>query len=258
MTINGNIKFFGPNKIDENCTFTFTTANTNLSSSLYDRNRSTKLLSIGSTDLVNEDWVIDFLAPKTFNRIYVDNHNISAGNIQYWDGTTYQSFSTLVVWTANTEVTSYFEFNSVTATKIRLRIHSAIIANAQKYVGELAVFLEIGTIGANPVGFNPEFIDKSIANQSATGGNIFILFGTKYHATLNFTDADATDTALLYTLKTLGTSFYIWPCGGVGQTDHGFRLQDIFFVNFINFFAPRLVGSVYGIASMISMEVAEV
>ena len=258
MTINGNIKFFGPNKIDENSTFTFTTANTNLSSSLYDRTRSTKLVSIGSTDLANEDWVIDFLAPKIFNRLYVDNHNIKSGEIQYWDGAAYQAFSTPATWTGNAAATSYFEFNSVTSSKIRLRATTTIIANAQKYVGELAAFLEIGTIGANPVGFEPEFIDKSIANQGATGGNIFILFGTKYHATLNFTDADATDTALLYTLKTLGTSFYIWPCGGVGQTDHGFRLQDIFFVNFINFFAPRLVGSVYGIASMISMEVAEV
>ena len=235
MTITGNVKFFGPNQIDENATYTFTTANSNLSSYLYDRTRSTKLISIGSSDAANEDWVIDFGTSKTFNRLYVDNHNIKSGNIQYWDGAAYQSFSTAATWSANAATTSYFEFNSVSCTKIRLRGSTTIVVDAQKYVGELIAFTEIGTIGTNPVGFDPEFVDKAVKNEGATGGSIFILFGSKYHATLNFTDADATDTALLYTLKTLGTSFFIWPCGGIGQNEHGFRLQDIFFVNFVNF-----------------------
>lgn len=258
MTITGNVKFFGMNQIDENATFTFTSANTNLASYLYDRNRNTKLTSSGSNDATNEDWVIDFGSSKTFNRLWVDNHNIKSGNIQYWDGAAYQNFSTAVTWSANTATTSYFEFDSVSTTKIRLRGSTTITTNAEKQVGELRAFTELGTMGTNASGVQQEFYDKAQQNEGATGGNIFILFGSKYRASWPFTDADATDVALLYTLKTLGTPFFIYPCGGSGQTDVGFRLQDMFYVNYVNGFAPNLRQGILGIGQAITLEVAEV
>lgn len=258
MSITGNVKFFGLNKIDENATFTFTSASTSLSSYLYDRNRASKLASVGSNDATNEDWVIDFVSSKTFNRLFVDNHNIKSGNIQYWDGAAYQDFSTPVTWSANASTTSYFEFNSVSTTKIRLRGTTTMVANAQKYVGELIAFLELGTMTVNASSVDPEYIDKSVQNEDATGGSIFILFGKKYHATWVFSNADATDAALLLSLKELNTPFFIYPCGGTGQNEIGFRIQDIYLVNYINNFAPKLKSNLYGIGQSISMEVKEI
>lgn len=258
MSITGNVKFFGPNQIDENATFTFTSASTALASYLYDRNRNSKLTSVGSNDATNEDLVIDFVTSKTFNRIFVDNHNIKTGNVQYWDGAAYQDFSTVVSWVANATTTSYFEFNSVTATKIRLRATTTMVVNAQKFIGELIAFLELGTMLSNPSSAESEYIDKSVQNMDSTGGSIFILFGKKYSATWLFTDADATDAALLLSLKDLNTPFFIYPCGGSGQNEIGFRSQDIFLVNYVNNFAPKLKSNMYALGVSISMEVKEV
>lgn len=258
MTITGAVKFFGPNHVDETCTFSFTSANSNLSANLYDRNRTSKLQSSGSNDATNEDWVITFPSSKTFNRIWVDNHNIKSGNIQYWDGAAYQNFSTAATWSANADTTSYFEFDSVTCTQIRLRGTTTMVANDEKYVGELRVFTELGTPAINASTVDQQFIDKAVNSEKADGGNVFILFGRKYRARWKFTSASADDVTLFETLKTLNTPFFIWPCGGSGQNEYGYRLQDMFFVNYLGGFAPNLKGNLYGIGSNIEIEVAEV
>lgn len=258
MSITGAVKFLGTNYVDENCTFAFTTANTNLASYLYDRNRSSKLTSIGSTDASNEDFEITFSTSRTFNRIFIDNHNIKSGSIQYWNGSAYTDFSSAISWSANTATTNYYEFNSVSSKKIRVRGSTTMVANAQKYIGELLVCAEIGTMGTNASSVDHSFTYKVAKHQTSTGGIKRVVFGKKYTATWSFSDADSTDTTLVESLYDLVTPFYIYPCGGSGQNEHGFRLQDIFYVNVTNDFSPNIKSNILGIGCKFDLEVAEV
>jgi hypothetical protein len=258
MTITGNVKFFGINQIDENTTPTFTSANTALLDFLFDNDRLTRLTSIGSNDATPEVWVLDFGSSKTFDRIFIDNHNIKSGKLEYWNGVAYVDFSSAIAWSANATVTHYYEFNSVTTTKIRLTMNTTMTVNDQKRVGSLIAFSEIGSVLVNPSKLTPIWPERSVNHRGSKNGSIYVIFGRKYKATIQFSDASITDIVLFETLKNYATSFYIYPCGGSGQVELGFRLQDIFFVNYTNEFNPDLNGNLYGIGQTLTMIVEEV
>lgn len=253
-----NVKFYNSNQIDSIATFTFTTANSALSSYLYDNDRTTKLPSIGSNDATTETYLIEFSTSKTFDAVHIDNHNIKSGDVMYWNGFAYVDFSTAATWSSNSASSTFFSFNSVSTTKLRIRMNTTIIANAQKYIGEIRAFAIIGTVSANPTEASPEFIERSVQNQGAVGGNIYILFGKKYHVIMRFNDAPIADVLLFLSLKELGKSFYVYPGGGDNNIDVGFRIQDIFLVNYVNPFSPAPKSNLLGVGSVIELELSEV
>lgn len=253
----GNVKFFGTNFVDDDCTYTLTSADSTLSSYLFDRDRNTSLTSIGSSDAANEDFVIEFAASKTFNRILIDNHNIKSGSLQYWNGSAYVDFSSAISWSANATTTHYYEFNSVSTTKIRLRMSTTITANDQKRVGSLYVMLELGDVSANPTRVPIKYAAAQNKQIAADNGTILVRFGKKFQAELFFSDATDADVTLFETLWDSGQSFHVYMCGGTGQTQRGYRLQDIYLVNFVNDFEPNLKGDLFGIGTTIKLELDE-
>lgn len=259
MTINGNVKFFKKNNIDSDATFTLTTALTANAKYLYDNNRSRKLISIGSSDGTDEIWQIDFATTKTIDRLYVDNHSLKDADIKYWDGGAYVDFSTPVSWTNNTTSSgSYFEFDSVSTTSIQVSAVNTI-DGGEKYIGQLIATEEIGTMEANPTEWAFEFDESSINHINALAGSVYVFFDSKYIASMNFSDANDADVAILQSLKDLGDPFYIFPCGGITtHTQIGFRLQDIFLVNYINNFKPQLKENLLGIGTVIQVDFREV
>jgi len=252
------IKFFGINKIDETTTPTFTSANTALVSYLYDGDRTSRLTSIGSNDATPEVWVLDFGSAQTFDRIFIDNHNIKSGNLKHWNGSSYVDFTPAISWSANSETTNYYEFSSATTYKLQLTMNTTISVNDQKRVGSLIAFSEIGTVLANPTSMSTSFPERSISNKGATNGSVYILFGKKYKADIAFSDASTTDISLFETLKNYATPFYIYPCGGDAQVEMGFRLQDLFLVNYTSEFNPNINNNLFGIGQSLKMTVEEV
>ena len=63
---------------------------------------------------------------------------------------------------------------------------------------------------------------------------------------------------LFRSLKDRSNPFYIFPGGGVDKTQEGFRLRDMFFVNFINNFTPELKSQLFDIGTVLNMEISEV
>lgn len=252
------VKFYYKNKLNDSTTFTFTSISSASSSYLYDRQRSSKAISVGSNDATNEDIVMDFGGSVTIDSILVDNHNIKSGSVQYWDGAAYTNFSTPATWSANVDTTSFFEFNSVSTSKIRLRATTTMVVNAQKYVGEIAVLESIGSPHADPASLTFTFSEDSRVHRLANGGTVYVLFGSKAAIELFFSDATVADIALFETLKYLGNPFYVYLCGGDQTlTDVGFRPRDLFLVNFIGEFSPKLKSNVLNMGQQLRMELAE-
>ena len=251
--------FYTENRLDDTCTYSFTSANTSFSSYLYDRVRSTRLTSVGSNDATPEVWEITFAATKTISAIMLDNHNIKSGTIQYWNGSSYVNFSTAISLSNNTDTTNFFTFNQVSTTQIKLTLNTTQTVDAQKTVGEVMAIDYIGTPETLPSAFSVTYTERSVEHETATGGSVYVFFGKKAKIKITFSDASYTDMSLFETLKNLFSPFIIYPNGGAfaGQ-DIGFRIYDIFTVNYVNDFTPVLKANVLGVRQSLAMELREI
>jgi hypothetical protein len=267
MTINGNIKFLKENKIDDDKSFSFTSASATLKSYLYDNDLNTKLISIGSDDVTPEVWIVTFATPITFDRACVFGHNIKSGNFQYSDDNqgSWNDFSAAISWSANSTTNNYYEFNEVSGvTDIRLTMNTTMVVDAQKEVAQWRVFSEEATIETNPISFDHFYEDRSVTHGTAKGGCVHVSnSGTKdkFRVKMRFDDAGTTDMTTFRTLKNRNDAFYIYPCGGdtthPGIDQEGFRIQDMYYVNWINVFRPS-IREVLGIGTDITMQLWEV
>ena len=96
-------------------------------------------------------------------------------------------------------------------------------------------------------------------NETANGGNVQAIFGEKFRASMTLNDASDTDVTLIETLNGLADSFYILVGGGtLTFTQIGFRLRDMFLVNFISDFEPNIKNNIIGIGTVIVLEFWEV
>jgi hypothetical protein len=255
-----NVKFFDVNLIDSGCTFTLTSALTTLAKRLYDNMTSTSLFSIASTDATPEVWTIAFAAPVTMNRIFIREHNIKSGSLKYRIAGAYTDFSTPIVWTANTTVTTnYYAFTSVVGvTSIQLTMDTTITANAEKTVSELRAFVELGTLVENCKYLQGELIrEKASIIRVSGGGFVRISFGEKLHVKLVFRDALTTDLTLIESLNNRTSPFYVYLGGGYLNEQELFRVQDMYFVNYVNQFSPALKNNLLNAGTTIEMELAE-
>ena len=232
-------KFFTDNVLDENSTYTTTSGSALSASYLYDRSTYNIYTSVGSDDVTDEVIEIEFDGNETFNRILMNVHNIKSGVIEYWNGSSWVDFSTAISLSANTDTTSYFEFDSVTCSKIRLTLSTTMSTDDEKTIAELLVFTELGTLSASPVKTKIGFPKYGVQRKSANGGSINVIFGKKYQGSFTYTNVGISDIEIFETLDNLGTSFYFWPCGGNTYTNMGFRLKDIYLVNYTNDFEPN-------------------
>lgn len=251
-------KFYRKNKINDGATFTFTSADETLASLIYDRKRTSRLSSVGSNDVTNEVWVIEFDQASDIDTILIDNHNLKSGNVKYWNGSAYTNFSTTASWSTNADTTTLFEFNSVNTTKIQITMSTTMTVDAEKTVGEVYVLETIGSPQVAPSQISREFIEDSRSHKKSGGGNLYVFFGKKIQLDYRFSDADATDVALFESLKDLKEEFFIYPCAGDAQTDIGFRLQDIYLVNYTNTFKPEFRSNLMGLSTAISLKLEEV
>jgi hypothetical protein len=251
-------KFYRKNKITDSTTFTCTSISAGTETLLYDRKRTSKCFSIGSNDSTDEDIEIDFGGAVLVDAIWVDNHNIKSGSIQYWNGSAYTAFSTPATWSANANVTSFFEFNQVSTSKIRVRATTTMVANAQKFTGEIAVLELIGTPDAGPSEVHVALSEDSRIHRLANGGSVYVLFGQKAQINITFSDALESDMSLFSTLKNLADPFYVYLSGGDQTlTELGFRPQDLYLVNYSNPFETTLHSAVLGIGEEIALELLE-
>lgn len=253
-----NVSFYSKNRIDDDSTLTATSANTALFANLYDNDDNTNLISLGSDDLTPEAWEIEFSGQRTIDSIHISNHNIKSGKIEYWDGAAWDDVSPTISWSANTATSNIFSFTKVSTTKIRLTMDTTIVADAEKSVGELRALDLIGTVERNPSKSDPRWKEKARKMTTDDNSSIYVFFGSKFNTKMKFENATDADLALFRSLKDLGTPFYVYLNGGdTTQTQEGFRIQDMYLVNYTNEFRYKLQkGHLTGVGVKIDLDLA--
>lgn len=248
-TITGYMKAFYKNfLIDYSNAITVSSGSTTVAN-IYDLDRSTRWLSSGSDDLTTEYIEITFDSSQTINRIMILNCNWKQFQIKYDLAGVYTDFTnvyskktdtspvSLISVTTNSDVARYFEFDSVTTTKVRFYIDKTIVANAEKYAYEIYVGYEIGTFIAD---LTSKPNDYSVTNsykraqylEKSNGGMIKIERADKYQAKVNLKQIwDSTDLIILQTMFDYGECV-IYPCGAYDQYtyERGWRIQDAYHV----------------------------
>jgi hypothetical protein len=166
-------------------------------------------------------------------------------NIQYWNGSAYVDFSAVyskkadivaneINFTTNTDLQRYWEFASISTTKIRIQITKTITANQEKtcsglYIGrEIGTFLDDPSSKPNDVSLSFEEGDKTITLSNM--GVYQILSGKKVRIKFKFKMlGETTDLAIIQTMFAL-RECAILLCGADGTlyTVEGWRLQDIY------------------------------
>jgi hypothetical protein len=262
--ISGGVKFFERSKclINDDTTVNASTGQASAERCI-DRNPITYWRSVGSNDMITEELEIVFNGDQTFDRIFLQDHNFKSYNIKYYSGGTYVHFSNVtglsgslsnITETVYSRDTSYYEFNEVTTSKIRIQIVSTQVANDQKYISQVIVTSELGTLQGYPEIKGIELNRQIKTNKMLSGRVLADKSDEVFEVDLDFKNYPASledDINLMFTLHDLDETFLIWLCGGrygsnyFKQQMRGYRLRDIYPVQMIASVKPIYSNNVF-------------
>lgn len=254
-------KFFNKNKLNSSQTYSFTSADTDLAKYLYDDDFSTQLTSSGSDDLTPEILTITFGTTVTADAIFVGNHNIKAGNIQYSDDnqSSWKDFSAAIAWSANSNTYDYFPFTQVSGiTDLRLTANTTITADAEKVIGQLRLLEEFGEMSRG-ISYLKYFERKAkTSNISQKGRKVLTILGKYREMLIGWNKLPSTDMDLLTNFDDAFEEKYVYPCGGtLTYNEKGWRKQDMYLMNIESDLEPEIQGMKLGLGENIMVRFSE-
>jgi len=267
------IKFFTKNIIDigniNASIFVTDTVATNNGQTFVDyvrnRNNWSAWATTGSTDAANTQLDIYFGDSREISSIILILHNFKNYTIQYWNGISFQNFSTSISITNNTLETTSHEFTQVTTNQIRLIVTATMIANDDKFLRQLICIDKIGTgqLEAWPNIKNPTASLNKQSSKMISGKSNIIETSGYFQASLNLSYwKSANDLDMLERIFFRREGVLVWLCGGdetqFSSKRIGYRLQDIYLVRPTNEYEPEWNTSVYTNGLNIRMDLVEV
>ena len=261
--ITGGIKFFTKSKVLAEDGGTIVASSGDVASELaIDKNPASVWQSVGSNDVTVETLTLTF-ASVQISRLFLQRHNFKSFNVQYWNGSAWTHFSSVVgldgsqanvTETTFSKDTAYYEFAAVTTTQIRIQITSTQTTNAQKFISQIIACEEIGTLNGYPKIKNVKH-SRNESEKVMLSGKVLIQKGLdSFSCRLEFDDyptSYAGDLDIAMALFDLEEPFLVWLCGGAygstkfRYTNRGFRLQDIYLVQTRGDISPEYRGNIY-------------
>lgn len=247
--IGGGVKFFSLSKslLADGASITASTGSASANYCL-DKNPLTFWRSVGSSDTTTETLEITLSASSTINRILLLDHNFKDFTIKYDNSGSWTHFSSVtglngsktnITETAFADDVAYYEFASVTTTKILITINKTQVVDAQKYVSQVIVTDELGTLVGFPKIAKVTVDRNSRVTKTLSGKNVVMKSIETASFELEFKDYPRSsvynvDIDLMMDLHDREDAFLVWLCGGrrgtnyFGYTLRGFRLKDVY------------------------------
>lgn len=243
MSMTGGISFFEKNAaLFEDGASCVASSNTGDQNLILGTNKYFQWSSIGSNDSTTETLTITLDETKTFNRLFLIDHNFKAFGIQYEDAGAQDFINVLgldsysdnqILVTGFARDTAYFEFDAVTTDTIYITIDTTQVVNAQKSLVQFAVTNELGTLTGYPQ-FPGISLDRNVAKQQAMSGRWHLQKGFESAGfDLNLrTYPNQDDINILDGLHNQELPFMAWLSGGLSdqftREQRGFRLKDLY------------------------------
>lgn len=249
MSITSGIKFFQTSQcLNVNGSTASATNGSSTANYALDRNPFTYWYTVGSSDVSTETYTITLASPATINRILLLDHNFKQYTIQYFASAAWHNFTNVVGLdgsvsgiseTIFADNSSYYEFDSVTATSIKLTVTKTQLANQDKQLSQFIITNEIGTFMGFPQ-VKSVTVDRNSKVKKTLSGRFSIQKADETAAfSLSFKSYPSSiiynvDIDLLMALHDQDTPFLVWLCGGrrgstyFNYTLRGFRLKDVY------------------------------
>jgi hypothetical protein len=226
------------------------------------RNNSSGWATTGSSDAGTTTMIVDFIETKSFDAIILIGHNFKNFTLKYWDGAAYQNFSTAIAETTNSATTTYHTFTSVSSNKLQLIINGTTTADSDKFLKQFIVTEILGTFSVEPE-VKPEFDKDRKATKFLSGKQFVAKSVGGFTCQIRMKSVnDNTDLTLVETLFNSYEGFLVWICGGTTSqfetVRHGYRLEDIFFMDLANEYKPEFVESRWYMGLPIELKLVEV
>ena len=216
----------------------------------------------GSVDANDTTFTVNFGDLVTLTDLILVLHNFKSFTIQYWNGSAFVDFSTVIAPTNCTDTTSHFSFTSVQTTILQLTILGTQVANTDKLLCQFIATQLIGQLNGWPVIASPTFDLNQRVNVMLSGKKDIENNAGGFSTQLTVSNwSNAADLTTIETLYQSGEGFLLWLCGG-NQTQFssvrkGYRLQDIFLCKCEDVFVPEWVQGLYTTGMKINMKVSE-
>lgn len=228
-----------------------------------DRNTFTYWRTSGSADSITETFEIDFTEDKTFDRIFLIDHNFKSYNVKYDVAGTWTNFTSVVgldgalgsvVETVYARDTSYYQFAAVTSAKIQISVTLTQVANDEKYLNQAIVTTELGTLVGYPQIRKSE-LSRNLRVEKMLSGRVLTMKSDEFFSVgLEFKDYPPSlsdDIDLIFDLHDREDNFLVWLCGGKFGSSRfrkqlrGYRLRDVIPMQITDDLAPTYSSSVY-------------
>lgn len=250
MPITGGIKFFQESKnlFEDGASATATSGIAGVNFAL-DKNPLTKWRSVGSSDSTTETLEITLSEESAIDRILLLDHNWKSFTVKYDSAGVFTDFTNVVGIDGSlgggisessfSDDTAYYEFDSVTTSKIQITATTTQTADEEKFLSQVISTAELGTLQGFPLirGINNSrnlrkrrVLSGRVSNQKSEETIRFTIDFKNYGTTSDFTP----DLDLAYTLFDREDNFLVWLCGGRRGTSNfrytlrGFRLKDVY------------------------------
>jgi hypothetical protein len=263
MAITGGIKFFYQKKIKDGTPV----GSTGTASAKFalDLDVDTFWRTVGSNDSTTETLTITFDS-LSLTRILLLDTNFKAFTIKYWSGGAYVHFAnvltiggvskTNITETALAENSTYYEFDSVTTTKLQIEITTTQTTNAEKYLSQFVSSTEIGTFVGHPI-VSSITLDRNSRAKKTLSGRYSVQKSIQTQTVdikfQNYPSGDIynVDIDLALSLFESEDPFLIYLCGGRYESKHfkkaipGFRLKDVIQVQVLKAYKINYLKNIY-------------
>lgn len=266
------IKFYNKNKLDlDNDLVTISVTDTTATSDgadlvdfMRNRNNQSAWVTTGSNDAANTTLVFDFKDEREITDVIMILHNLKAFTIKYWDGATYQDFSTPINETTNTKTSSFFEFDLVSTSRLQLIITGTINADDDKTIRQFIATDKVlsGQLVGWPEIKSPRHGSNKRVNRMLSGKvNVVESRGAfTFDLSVSNWNIDA-DLDIIEEIYFGRRAVLVSLSGGdEEQFSHlrvGYRNEDIYFMRATNDYSPEWSRGIYNNGLRIRMKLSE-
>lgn len=230
---------------------------------IFNRNNSSAWITSGSVDADNTTLIIDLGEPKDVSDILLLKHNFKSYTIQYWNGSAYVDFSTIINPTSVTVDDSYHYFTKVNTQLIKITILGTQIVNADKFLYQFIATERIGQLAGWPIVAKPKISRNRKINSMLSGKlNVSENIGSvSFTLKCQMFSSDA-DLTLLETIYNYSEGFLVWLCGGseaqFRTLRQGYRMEDTYLMKCVSDYKPEYYKGLYGSGITLDVDLEEV
>lgn len=256
----GQIRFFKKNKIDNSNTLASITVTdgvaTNNGQSFVDflrnKNNFSAWITTGSSDSANTELLAELTDERDLDSIMLIGHNFAAYTLQYWDGSSYQDFSTPINVSGNTKTTTFHQFDKVSTSRVKLIILGTMVPDSDKRMKQwiLTEKLATGQFEGWPVIRRPELnTNKKISTVLSGKVSVIESIGAyEFDLQVRHWTSDS-DLEIVMEIYRGRRGVLVWLSGGDEAQFKlkllGYKDEDIFQMRAVNNFSPELASGVY-------------